>query len=80
VEYESSLMTNVLAREQVRIPLNVDTEEPHDCSYGGIVNSNKDNRNGSKRNKDDIINITKAVARKSTLMQITRVKAANGFH
>jgi hypothetical protein len=31
-ENQSSLMTNILAREQVKkIPLDVDTEEPHDC-------------------------------------------------
>jgi hypothetical protein len=31
-------------------------------------------------NEGDIINVTKAVAQRSTLMQITRVKAANTFH
>jgi hypothetical protein len=56
---------------------------------GGISrSSNKDNHNNhinsnnhrSHNNKDDIINVTKAVARKSILMQITaRAKAANGF-
>jgi hypothetical protein len=41
--------------------------------------SNKYNKS-RHNNKSDIINVTKGVARKSVLMQITRAKAANGFH
>ena len=40
-----------------------------------IANSNKDNHNSSKHRKDDIINVTKAAAKKSILIQTTaRVK------
>jgi hypothetical protein len=43
--------------------------------------SNKDNLNNHNKHKDDIINVTKVVATKSILMQITaRAKAANTFH
>jgi hypothetical protein len=34
----------------------------------------------SNTKKSDTINVTKAVARKYTLILITRVKAANSFH
>jgi hypothetical protein len=44
----------------------------------GEINSNKYSNNHN--NKGDTTNVTKAVARKSILMQITRPKAANGFH
>jgi hypothetical protein len=49
--------------------------------YGGVIVNRSDygNSNKSKTNKDDIINV-KAVARKSISMQITRARAANGFH
>jgi hypothetical protein len=45
--------------------------------------SNKDssNHNNSRYSKDDIINVTKAAAKRSILMQITaRAKLANSFH
>jgi hypothetical protein len=43
---------------------------------GTTISSNHNNKR-----KDDIINVTKVVARKSILMQITaRAKAASGFH
>jgi hypothetical protein len=56
--------------------------------YGRIVSSTNLNLNNyssnhnhnNSQNKGDIINVTKAVVRKSILMQITRAKAANGFH
>jgi hypothetical protein len=41
-----------------------------------VNSSNKD----SNHNKGDIINVTKAAASKSILMQTTKVRAANGFH
>jgi ribosomal protein S17 len=51
--------------------------------YGRVVSStnnlNNHNRNNSQ-NKGDIINVTKAAARKSILIQPARVKAANTFH
>jgi hypothetical protein len=34
----------------------------------------------SNTKTSDIFNVTKAVARKSILMQIARAKVANGFH
>jgi hypothetical protein len=47
-------------------------------------NSNKDSKhnkdNQSNHSKDDITPVTKAVARKSILMQIPKARAANGFH
>jgi hypothetical protein len=44
-------------------------------------NSSKGSNHSSRRhNKDDTLNVAKAVVRKSILMQITRAKAANGFH
>jgi hypothetical protein len=60
--------------------------------YGRVVsNTNLNNYNNynlnnynysssHRHNKGGTINVTKAVAMKSTLMQITRVKVANGFH
>jgi hypothetical protein len=47
-----------------------------------LHNNNSSNSNNSiHNNKDDIINVTKAAAKRSILMQITaRAKAANGFH
>jgi hypothetical protein len=35
------------------------------------------NKNSSNHNQDDIFNVTKAAANKSTLMQTTKAKAAN---
>jgi S-adenosylmethionine:tRNA-ribosyltransferase-isomerase (queuine synthetase) len=35
--------------------------------------------NNLRHNKDDIMNVTKAVARKSILMQIAKAKVASGF-
>jgi hypothetical protein len=64
------------------------------AQYGRVVNStnhghnnNRDNLNVHSTNHDSsrynnkgaIINVTKAAARKSILMQITKVRAANGF-
>src|SRR4051794_17560090 len=43
-------------------------------------NSSKDsNQSNHNHNKDDIINVTKAAARKSILIQIAKAKAANSF-
>jgi hypothetical protein len=36
--------------------------------------------NNSSHNKEDITNVTKVAVRKSTLMQITRAKAASSYH
>jgi len=38
------------------------------------------NNHNSNHNKDATTNAIKAVATKSTLMQITRVRAVNGYH
>jgi hypothetical protein len=58
--------------------------------YGRIVSStnlnlnnyssNHNHNHNNSQNKGDIINVTKAVVRKSILMQITRAKVGNGFH
>jgi hypothetical protein len=42
-------------------------------------NSKDSNCNSNHNNKDDIC-VTKAVARRSILMQIAKVRAANSFH
>jgi hypothetical protein len=48
--------------------------------YGEINSSNKDNHSNHINNsKGAIYNVTKAVVRKSILMQTTKVRAANGF-
>ena len=44
------------------------------------ISHNNNNSNKYKHNKGAIYNVTKAVETKSILMQITRAKAANGFH
>jgi NADPH-dependent curcumin reductase CurA len=47
----------------------------------GEISRSNSSKDSSNHNKDDIINVTKAVVRKFILMQITaRAKAANGFH
>jgi len=46
----------------------------------GEINSNKCSNHNNSHNKGDIINVTKAAASKSILMQTTKVSAANGFH
>jgi hypothetical protein len=46
--------------------------------YGEISPNKKDSNNQS--NKDAIYNVTKVVAKRSTLMQIARAKVPNGFH
>jgi hypothetical protein len=55
--------------------------------YGIMVNSNSNrsnhsnhNLNHNRHNIDDIIIVVKAVARKSILMQITKIRAASLFH
>jgi hypothetical protein len=47
--------------------------------YEEISRSKKDS-NKCNEQKDDIFNVTKAVVRKSILMQITKAKAENGSH
>jgi hypothetical protein len=37
------------------------------------------NKDSNHNSKDDIINVTKAVAKKSTLMQTTRVRVVSGY-
>jgi hypothetical protein len=44
-----------------------------------VLKSNRSNDNNNRHNKGDIINVTKAVARKSILMQIIKARAASGF-
>jgi hypothetical protein len=44
------------------------------------ISRDNNNNNHSNHNKRDIIPVTKAVARRSTLMQTTKAKAANGSH
>ena len=65
--------------------IDVETNEPHDCPYGRIVNSNsnrsnKDGHNNRNEHKDDIFNVTKAVVRKSILMQTARARVVNSSH
>jgi hypothetical protein len=53
--------------------------------YVGVIVNGSNNRNNHINNngsnkKGAIIYVTKAVARKSTLMQIAKVRAANSFH
>jgi hypothetical protein len=45
----------------------------------GEISRNKD-KHSSRYNKDDTFNVTKVAARKSILMQITKVRAASLFH
>jgi hypothetical protein len=45
-----------------------------------IVMSSRYNSNHINSKKGDTINAAKAAIRKSTLIQIIKVKAANGFH
>jgi hypothetical protein len=44
----------------------------------GEISSNKENY--SRHNKDDITNASKAVVRKSILMQTIKPRPGNGFH
>jgi hypothetical protein len=76
---------HVSQRTGKKIPLDFDTEEPHDCPYGRVasstnnLNSSNHSSNRNRRNKGDIINATRIVARRSILMQIIKARAANGF-
>jgi hypothetical protein len=45
----------------------------------GEISSSNNNNSSRYNSKDDIINVTKAAVRKSILMQIARVRAANRF-
>jgi hypothetical protein len=48
---------------------------------GRVITSSKNNPiNYNSKPKGDIINVTKAAARKSILMQITKAKVANTSH
>src|SRR6187200_2770115 len=50
------------------------------CNHSHHNYNNNNHHSSRSTKKGVIINVTKAAARKSTLMQTTRVKAANSFH
>jgi hypothetical protein len=51
---------------------------PMIVKYGEISSGNK--YSNRRHNKDATFNVTKAAVPKSILTQITKVRAANGFH
>jgi hypothetical protein len=53
---------------------------PMIVQYGETSRSNKDKHSSRRNSKGATFNATKAVARKSILMQTTKVRAANSFH
>jgi hypothetical protein len=76
---------HVSHRTGKKIPLDIDTEEPHDCpvwkgSQQYQPQQQQRINSSNHNNKGGIINVSKAVARKSILMQTTKARAENGFH
>jgi hypothetical protein len=64
---------HISEKNRQKVPVDVHKEEPHDCCYGGVIVNNSSNYSNhynscSSKKKDDIINVTKTVARKSILM------------
>ncbi len=66
-----------------KIPLDAETNEPHNCPVRSLQQEQQQLQQPSQQQeyqeRRDIINVTKAAAGKSTLMQIARLRAANGF-
>jgi hypothetical protein len=58
-----------------KIPQDAETNE-HASNHS---RSNSNHYSSRSTKKGDVISVTKAAARKSILMQITRLRAANGF-
>ena len=67
---------HISERTGKRIPLDIETNEPHDCP----ARRDSHNSNNHSKCKGDTINVTKAAAKRSTLMQITKAKAGDSFH
>jgi hypothetical protein len=70
---------HISQRTGKKIPLDIDTDEPHDCPALRNGQQQQQLQQQGQLNQGDTTNVTKAAARKSILMQITRAKAANGF-
>jgi hypothetical protein len=62
------------------LPLNIETNKPHDYPAHKSAQQEQGQQCSHNNSKGDIIHVTKAAAKRSTLMPITRVKAANLFH
>jgi hypothetical protein len=71
-----------------KIPLDIDTEEPHDCPVWRVASNTKHNSNHNDSNNhttnnkhnNDIINVVRVAAKRYTSMQTTkRAKVENGF-
>jgi hypothetical protein len=69
---------HISQRTGKKIPLDVQTSEPHDCP--ARKNSQQQQQQLQQIQYSDITNATKTVARKYISMQTTRVKAGNSFH
>jgi hypothetical protein len=74
---------HISQRTGKKIPLDVETNEPHDCPVRRDqpqTQQTQQGHNSNHKNKGAIYNVTKAADRRSILMQITRAKAVNTCH
>ena len=71
---------HISQRTGKKIPLDIETNEPHDCPVRRDQPQQQQQQPQQIQQQTIPINVTKAAARKSILMQIPKVKAANTSH